>query len=145
MVQIDIVTQWIEISFTYDLPPTRPLPESYRGRIVSRPPKIVPTTNEKVSMALLEPQKRNTSPNNQLKPPKQSSAKLKFLHYALSIPMTSDNVATIRRLIQSSADVYAKDSWGRMSLHFVTYRCDSVDVVMALIEAGAGVNAKTAN
>lgn len=32
-----------------------------------------------------------------------------------------------------------------MSLHFVTYRCDTTIVVQALIEAGADVNARTVN
>jgi len=42
-IQIDTVTHWSDIEFTYDLPPIKPLSENYAGKPMSRPPNLVET------------------------------------------------------------------------------------------------------
>ena len=42
-IQIDTVTRWIDIEFTYDLPPIKPLSEDYAGKSMSRPPNLTET------------------------------------------------------------------------------------------------------
>ncbi len=49
-VEIDTVAEWAEMAFSYKLPPTKPLPESYRGYVVSRPPQISATRDGDVSV-----------------------------------------------------------------------------------------------
>ena len=144
-VEIDTVTQWAEMAFIYELPPTRPLPESYRGHTVSRPPEIKATPGGKVSVTLIQAEKPAAKKASSVKSSQKIDTGLEFLHYALSMPTSPENEATIQQLIKAGADVNAKDDWGRMSLHLVAYRCDAVVVVRTLIAAGANVNAKTAN
>ena len=144
-VQIDTVTQWAEFVFTYDLPPTKRLPDSYSGLVVSRPPKIAPTPGGIVSITLLEPQNQTSAPKNLRGSPKKSTPGLQRFHRALSMPMTPYNIAALQQMIQDGIDVITKDRVGRTPLHLVAYRCDAADVVRALIAAGANVNAKTAN
>ncbi len=144
-VQIDTVTQWAEMAFTYDLPPTKPLPDSYSGHTVSRPPKITATPGGKVSLTLIQ-SKRPTSPREASpKSPQTLDTGMQSFHNALAMPTNPENEAAIKQLIKAGADVNAKNNWGRMSLHLVTYRCDTTVVVQALIEAGADVNAQTAH
>ena len=144
-VEIDTVTQWAEMKFSYELPPTKPLPESYRGHTVSRPPKITATPGGKVSLTLIPSEKRTSPEKASPKSPQTLDTGMQFFHYALAMPTSPENEAAVKQLIKAGADVNVKDNWGRMSLHFVTYRCDTTVVVQALIEAGADVNAKTAN
>ena len=42
-VQIDTVTHWTDIEFTYDLPSIKLLSEDYTGKPMSRPPNLVET------------------------------------------------------------------------------------------------------
>ena len=144
-VHIDTVTRWAEIVFTYDLPPIEPLPESYSGQVVSRPPKITATPGGSVSVSLVQadkpPPKESASQGSQEK----AKADLQFFHYALAMPTSTENEAVIRKLIKAGADVNAIGNGGNRALHVVAYRCDAVGVVKALIEAGADVNAQTTN
>ena len=144
-VEIDTVAEWTEMAFTYELPPTKPLPESYRGYVVSRPPEIKSTPGGKVSITLIQDEKPTAKKSVTAKSPPMMDTGLEFFHYALAMPTNPENEAAIKQLIKAGADVNAKDNWGRMSLHFVAYRCDTVAIVKALIAAGADVNARTVN
>ncbi len=53
-IQIDTVTRWIGIEFTYDLPPIKPLPVSYAGKSMSRPPTLTETPGGVVEKKLAE-------------------------------------------------------------------------------------------
>lgn len=144
-VEVDTVTEWADLAFTYDLPPTKPLPESYSGHSVSRPPKITATPGGKVSVMLIQDKEPVAKKAAAAKSSQKLDTGLDFFHHALAMPTNPENESAIKQLIKAGADVNAKDNWGRMSLHFVTYRCDTTIVVQALIEAGADVNARTAN
>jgi Ankyrin repeats (3 copies) len=142
-VQIDVVEQWVEIEFTYDLPPIKPLPESYAGSSMSRPPRIVETPGGMVRMKLV-PGKQS----EKAKHPKKTGESLNALkklnlsfHDAVSVFPEKD----VLKLIADGADVNRKDSHDRTPLHLVAYRCDTVKIVQALVDAGADVNVKTVN
>ncbi len=51
----------------------------------------------------------------------------------------------VLQLIADGADVNRKDDYNRTPLHLVAYRCDTVRIVQALVDAGADVNVKTVN
>ena len=57
----------------------------------------------------------------------------------------ANNIAAIRCLIESGADVNVKDKYGQTPLHWAAVRKDATDVAALLIENGADVNAKNYN
>jgi Ankyrin repeats (3 copies) len=142
-VKIDVVEKWVEIEFTYELPPVKPLPESFAGSSMSRPPNIIETAGGKVQIKLI-PDKQPEK-DQQTKKVGDSLIALKKLNLSFHAAVSIFPEEEVLQLIADGADVNRKDDYNRTPLHLVAYRCDTVRIVQALVDAGADVNVKTVN
>lgn len=137
-VHIDTVTRWAEIAFTYDLPPAKPLPESFTGRPPARPPRLADTPGGRVRVRLVEPGKKTGPP---AKPaPSAGPAAVRGNGIALATAMAIYPEADILKLIARGVDVNKQDRLGRTPLLMAVYRHASLRVFGALVAAGARVN-----
>ena len=157
-IQYDHAQQWEEIEFNYDLPRTKPLPESYSGRPSARPPKLVDTPGGRVRIKLIsakqpekdeqpakssEADKTETKTADKKKPCNslQECREMSDLQIAIAQSPTQGEAQALK-FIESGADLTVRDKIHDTPLHTaVNAKPLSKKIIQALLEAGAEVDA----
>jgi len=156
--QVDVPEDWVDIEFTYDLPPMAPKPEVHAGRSATRPDPIVETPGGKVSIkvAAARQSSQETPSDDTTATGADSEEKADEEKPCNSLQecmqMSDLQIAIVQsgiwgeekalQLIEQGADLTYRDKIKDTPLHSaVNHRPLSTRIIRALLAAGAEVDA----
>lgn len=161
--QYDKAENWVDMEFTYGLPPIKPWPTSHAGRHSFRPAKLVDTPGGRVCVKLIsvkqteknrQPVKKAEADKTTTKtvqsykktkePKRPTSIQEMYNQSSLQVAVQLGREEEALRLITEGADINYMDKSGHNALHYAVGNGDDfIKVIQALIDSGADVNTPT--
>ena len=159
-IQIDTVTHWSDIEFTYDLPPIKSLSENYVGKPMSRPPNIVETPGGIVDIKIAKiteikasekSDRTRKSENSSAKQEKKDFAKSEEMEFAddvvdrFFLSIIEGDMETVAGFLDAGMSPNVKRPGFGHSPLFTSIMGHQDDMAMMFIELGGDVNFKDEN